>query len=248
MDVTQEIVNCFELHDVQGINNCFNKGVDPNQIHKGKPLVYELINMYSRGPLFKKCMQVFVHHGLIMHDICLLAVLLDDSEMLKNALRKELIGKEKRYTFDCTFTPLYDVTLLHICAEYGHLECAKVLLDLGMDVNTQAGFDEDGFGGHTPVFHTVNQHANNGMEMLQFLLSKGADISITIQGLIWGKGYPWETYIPSVNPISYAMMGLLRQVQRTEPQIYDVISWLMKARYGIDYSPKNIPNEYLRAK
>lgn len=31
----------------------------------------------------------------------------------------------------------------------------------------------------------------------------------SVEGIIWGEGYDWETFIPSVNPISYAMMGLL---------------------------------------
>jgi hypothetical protein len=66
-----------------------------------------------------------------------------------------------------------------------------------------------------------------------------------VDGLIWGKGYEWETLIPAVNPISYAMMGLLRQFQRTEKDIYEVIQILMKAAYGIDYEPINIPNKYL---
>ena len=66
-----------------------------------------------------------------------------------------------------------------------------------------------------------------------------------MDGLIWGKGYEWETLIAAVNPISYAMMGLLRQFQRTEKDIYEVIQILMKAAFGIDYEPINIPNKYL---
>ena len=54
-----------------------------------------------------------------------------------------------------------------------------------------------------------------------------------------------ETFIPAVNPISYALMGLLRQFQRTEKQIYEVVSLLLKASYGTQYSPSNIPNKYV---
>ena len=81
--------------------------------------------------------------------------------------------------------------------------------------------------------------------MMQFLLANNADLQLTVKGLVWGKGYPWETFIPAVNPISYAMMGLLRQFQRTEEQIYAIVSLLMKAAYDIDYLPTNIPNKYL---
>ncbi|MOA37078.1 hypothetical protein D3C78_1586450 [compost metagenome] len=80
---------------------------------------------------------------------------------------------------------------------------------------------------------------------MNFLVSQNPDLSLTVSGLIWGNGYEWETFIPSVNPISYAMMGLLRQFQRTEQQIYEVVSILLKANCGIDYFPANVPNKYL---
>ena len=64
-------------------------------------------------------------------------------------------------------------------------------------------------------------------------------------GLIWGKGCDWETLIPSVNPISYAMMGLLPQMHRDEVTISKIVSTLLKHAYGIDYIPKNIPCKYL---
>lgn len=80
---------------------------------------------------------------------------------------------------------------------------------------------------------------------MHFLISQKADLTCTVKGLVWGKGYEWETFIPSVNPISYAMMGLLRQFQRTDSQIYEVVSVLMKEKYGIEYRASNIPNKYL---
>ena len=145
----------------------------------------------------------------------------------------------------CAFTPLYEATLLHICAEFNHVSCAEVLVKYGADINARAGFDENGFGGQTPIFHTVNQILNNSKDMLNFLLTKSADLRYTIPGLIWGKGYKWETLIPSVNPISYAMMGLLPQMHRNEITISRVISLLLKAAYGIDYTSSNVPNKYL---
>ena len=246
MDYLHKIITSFEIHSVEGIKECFDNGVDPNDNFDGKPLVYSLINMYSRGPLFKECMKVFVNYGLTFDDSVLLAVLTDDSSSLEKQLSIDTSLLLKRYSLDCTFTPLYDVTLLHICAEYNHLEAAKILVKYGADINAKAGIDENGFGGHTPVFHTVNQDANKCIDVLKFLISKGADIGLTVKGLIWGKGYEWETFIPSVNPISYAMMGLLRQFQRTEEQIYEVISLLLSAHYGKGYYPVNIPNKYLQ--
>lgn len=245
MDYLQKIIGDFEIHSVEGIKECFENGIDPNQIHKDKPLVYEMINMYLRSPQFKDCVKAFVDYGLKFDDKVLLSVLLDDAKTLDKLLIKDKTLLHKKYSLDCTFTLLYEASLLHICAEYNHLSSAKILVNHGIDINNKAGFDNFGFGGQSPIFHTVNQHANACFDVMEYLVSQNADLSLTVQGLIWGKGYEWETFIPSVNPISYAMMGLLRQFQRTEQQIYEVVSLLLKAEYGTEYFPTNIPNKYL---
>lgn len=247
MDYLQKIITAFELHSVKDIKECFEKGIDPNQAINGKPLIYELVNMYTRGSLFRECIKVFVDYGLEFEDKILLAVLQNDAASLDDLLTADKEALTKKYSFDCAFTPLHEASLLHICAEYNHLSCAKVLVKHGADINARAGFDEHGFGGHTPVFHTVNQDANKCIDVLKYLIAQKADLAITVRGLIWGKGYEWETFIPAVNPISYAMMGLLRQFQRTEQQIYEIVSLLLKAHYGIEYYPANIPNRYLNS-
>jgi len=245
MDYLQKILGDFEIHSAEGIRECFANGINPNQLHKGKPLIYEMINMYLRGPRFKDCIKVFVDAGLQFDDKALLAVLLDDAVLLERYISSDKTVLLKQYSLDCTFTPLYKASLLHICAEYNHLQCAKTLVRHGADINAKAGLDSNGFGGQTPVFHTVNQHANSCIDVLNFLVSLNADLSLTVKGLIWGKCYEWETFIPSVNPLSYAMMGLLRQFQRTEQQIYEIVAILLKAKYGTDYFPVNVPNKYL---
>ncbi len=245
MDHLHKIRIAFELHSVAGIKDCFDNGIDPNEMINGQPLIYDLINMYTRGPQFKKCIKAFVDHSLQFPDEVLLAVLLDDASALDKLLHVNKEAVKKKYSFQCTFTPLFQASLLHICAEYNHLACAQVLVKHGADVNEKAGLDENGFGGHSPVFHTVNQDANKNVDMLKYLIAQHADLSLTVKGLIWGKGYEWETFIPCVNPVSYAMMGLLRQFQRTEQQIYEVVFLLMKAKYDIEYYPENIPNKYL---
>jgi len=245
MDYLQRIITAFELHSVEDIKECFENGINPNQNNNDRPLIYDLIDMYSRGPLFKKCIKTFVDYGLEFDDKVLLSVLLDDASSLDEQLAANNEALKKNYSFNCTFTPLYEVSLLHICAEYNHLSCAEVLVKHGADINTKAGLDDNGFGGHTPIFHTVNQHANTSIDVMKYLIAQKADLALTVIGLVWGKGYEWETFIPAVNPISYAMMGLLRQFQRTEKQIYEVVSLLLKANYGTEYYPSNIPNKYL---
>jgi Ankyrin repeats (many copies) len=245
MTQLNEILVHFELHNVDGIITSFQNGVNPNSLVNDKPLICELINMYTRGPSFKKCIQAFIDHGLVFHDKILLAVLSDNYIALDALLVEDKSALTYKYTLDCTFTPLYEASLLHICAEYNHLRCAEILIKHGADINAKARLDENGFGGHTPIFHTVNQDANKSLDVLKFLIANNASLTTNVKGLIWGKGYEWETFIPDVNPISYAMMGLLRQFQRTEKDIYEVVSLLMEAKYDIQYLSHNIPNKYL---
>jgi ankyrin repeat protein len=245
MDYLQNIVIQIELHSVEGIRNCFENDINPNQLYNGRPLIEELTSEYTRTSKFKDCAKIFVDYGLQFEDKALLAVLLDDSAALEKLIADNSKIVRNKYTLKCAYTPLYNVTLLHICAEFNHLSCAEILVKNGADINAKAGTDELGFGGQTPIFHTVNQNNNESKDVLKFLLENLADLSITLQGIIWGKGYEWETLIPSVNPISYAMMGLLPQFHRDEITIANIVSILLKHRYTIEYYPMNVPNKYL---
>lgn len=246
MDYLQKIIEDIELHSVEGIKECFSNGVNPNDQYKGEPLIYELTSEYARGPKFKECVRAFADHGLVFEDKILLSVLLDDASALDLRLIKKPEAVQNKYSLRCAYTPIYEASLLHICAEFNHVSCAEILVKHGADINARAGIEEHGFGGQTPIFHTVNQNQDQSRAMMNYLLSKSADLQITVAGLIWGKGYEWETLIPAVNPISYAMMGLIPQMHRKEVVISNTVSLLLKAAYGIDYLPQNVPCAYLR--
>ena len=240
MNPLKEIITQIELHSVEGIKKCFEEGVNPNGLFLDEPLIYELISEYTRSPRFNSCVRAFVDAGLEFEDKALLSVLLDDAEALEQELAANPSIVSKSYSLRCAYTPLFKATLLHICAEFNHVACAAMLVDSGADINAKAGVDTHGFGGQTPIFHTVNQNNNQSVDMLNFCLNNGADLQI------WGRGYPWETLIPSVNPISYAMMGLLPQMHRNETTVSATVSRLLHRAYGIDYKPLNVPNAYLR--
>jgi len=207
-----------------------------------------MVEMYARTSRFKDCVKAFIDAGLEFEDKALLAVFTDNAEKLAELVVNDPGIISKTYSqYNNTYTPLTGGTLLHFCAEYNSIACAKVLVQNGADINAKAALDGYGFGGHTPIFHTVNQNSNNSVDMLHFLFQNSADLTLTVKGLIWGRGYEWETFIPAVNPISYAMMGSLPQVHRKEQTVMQVVSLLIKHAYGIDYTPKNVPNAYLKA-
>lgn len=220
MNLEKEISYQIELHSVEGIKNCFEKGLDPNSKFEGNSLINLLISMYTRSPRFKKCVKTFIDFGLEFENKSLLAVLTDNADELRKQLEinPEIIND--KVNLECAYTPLWEVSLLHVCAEFNHVECAKVLMEYGMDINVKAETDVSGFGGQSPIFHTVNQNNNNSAEMLDFLLLQDPDpdLNYTVKGIIWGQNFPWETLLPAVNPISYAMFGLLPQMHRMKKQ------------------------------
>lgn len=57
-------------------------------------------------------------------------------------------------------TPLAGATLLHMCIDYDELDIARWLLEQGMDPDVKAAVDNEGFGGHTPLFSTVVSQPN----------------------------------------------------------------------------------------
>ncbi len=245
MDLFKEASHHIELHSVQGIKTCFEKGLDPNSEYNGKPLIDLMVGMYTRSPRFKAGIKLFIDYGLKFENKDLRLVLADNAPELEKLLstNQEIINN--KINLECAYTPLTEVSLLHVCAEFNHVECAKVLIKYGMHIDVKAGIDKNGFGGQTPIFHTVNQNNNNSIDMLNFLLSYNPDLSYTIQGIIWGEGFPWETLIPSTNPINYAMFGLLPQMHRDEKTISGIVQKLIRKKYDVAYSLKNIPNQYL---
>ena len=73
---------------------------------------------------------------------------------------------------------LRGATLLHVAAEYGMVDAARLLLERGADVNARATIDEAGVGGQTPIFHAATQSGEAGLSMVCFLLERGADPSV----------------------------------------------------------------------
>jgi len=243
----KQILYDMEVHSAEGIQKYFREGGDPNEVHEGVPLFTSMVEMYTRGQNFRDCVKAFVDAGLEFEEEALLAVLCHNPEKLHEIIKKDPgIVSKKYFLFNNTYTALTGGTLMHFCAEYNSVDCAKLLFQHHGDLNAKAAVDDYGFGGHTPIFNTVNQNGNSSKEMLQFLLQESADLFIQVKGLIWGNGYPWETFIPAVNPMSYAMMGSLPQMHRNEKTISETVILLIKHAYGIDYLPNNVPNAYLK--
>ncbi len=75
-------------------------------------------------------------------------------------------------------------TLLHVAAEYGEVEIARLLLDAGAEVDARAAVDARGRGGQTPLFHAASQLLDWGVPMARLLLERGASRTVvaTVRG------------------------------------------------------------------
>lgn len=157
----------------------------------------------SRKPEEKhQILEMYVQHGLELPDTPVMALhrgridlleahLLRDPQLLRRTFTHEEIYPPDLGCHDEVLathgTPLAGTTLLHMCVDYDEIEIARWLLERGMDSNTKAAVDADGFGGHTALFATVVSQPNYWMNhqrqpqvasFTQLLLDHGADPNI----------------------------------------------------------------------
>ncbi len=92
---------------------------------------------------------------------------------------------------------LEGATLLHVAAEFGSLEAARLLLDKGANVNAA------GINGQTPIFHAVTQAADWGLAMARLLIEHGADLSIRVR--LPGH-YERLDEVVECTPLGYALL------------------------------------------
>lgn len=237
-----------ETHSVGRIEAALARGLDPNgKLRHNTPLEW-LIEMYPRTPRFSECVRELVDAGAECDDPTLLAVLLDDVEMLRARIVADPERLETPVSLTSAYTSLTGATLLHVAAEFGLVGAARTLLELGADVDARTAVDEHGLDGQTPIFHTVCSNLNHGQAVLRLLLEHGADTEVRLAGLVWGRCFPWETVVFEPTLLSYAQAGLYPQFHRREEDVYANIALVLEATGRVMPPLVNVPNEYVHGK
>ena len=170
--------------------NCSDHGYQiSGHAYPGTALDY-LIASYSRSPKrLSTCIDLLLAAGgITRYDLPgVLEILRDRVDQLKEHLEADPTLVNRRFPeLDCGQTGgrcllLQGATLLHVAAEYGNVEAARLLLDRGADINARALVDERGIGGQTAIFHAVTQFNDFGLPVAQLLIDRGADLSIRVK-------------------------------------------------------------------
>jgi ankyrin repeat protein len=165
-------------------------GADPNcgQLKTGRTALDYVIDTYPRDPKrLTACIEILLAAGArTRYDAPgVLPLLRNRNDGLAAMLDARPAVIHRRYPeLDACgnsggrMLTLRGGTLLHVAAEYGFLEAARLLLDRGADVNARADVDGDGVGGQTPIFHALTNQDGRMSRVGQLLLDRGAELSV----------------------------------------------------------------------
>ncbi|HEV2963124.1 MAG TPA: ankyrin repeat domain-containing protein [Candidatus Angelobacter sp.] len=183
---------------------------DPQRKYPGTALDF-VIGTYGRSENLGACIDILLDAGgitryklpvvlsLLRGQLGLLAEQLDaDPALLYRRFPELDFGSTGARSLK-----LQGATLLHVAAEYGNVEAAKLLLDRRADVNARALVDQSGVGGQTPIFHAVTQFNDWGLTVAQLLIDHGADLSLRVK--LPGH-YERPDEVIECTPLDYALL------------------------------------------
>ena len=200
-----------ESVDPQAIKWLLDRGANPNRHARGGTALDYLLGTYGRSPeRMSDCIDVLLAAGgtTRYNATGVLEVLRRPVDRLAEQLDADPQLVHRRFPeLGCGSTGgrrllLQGTTLLHVAAEFGTVEAARLLLDRGADANARATVDDAGVGGQTAIFHAVTQFEDDGLPMAQLLVEHGADLSVRVK--LPGH-YDRPDEVVECTPLGYAL-------------------------------------------
>jgi ankyrin repeat protein len=186
-------------------------GANPNCHARGGTALDYVIGSYGRSPdRLSACIDLLLDAGGTTRYNApgVLEVLRRRRDRLSEQLDADSRLVHLRFPeLDCGSTGarrllLQGATLLHVAAEFGNVEAARLLLDRGADVNARAREDDAGVGGQTAIFHAATQFSDGGLPVVQLLVEHGADLAVRVK--LPGH-YEKPNEVVECTPLGYAL-------------------------------------------
>lgn len=218
------IMGSCETLNERGFGFLDDAGVplDDGRGNKNAPLAM-VLETYSRNPGGKHAiMQRFRKRGYAWEDTPMMAFHCGDIGGLERHLQRDPQLVNHRFGYREIYppktgcaddgrsglhsTPIDGATLLHLAIDFDEREIFDWLIERGADVNATATVDDEGFGGHTPLFNAVLAHAGRDAYMGRRLLELGADADIRVnlrKYLDWREEPGWHIAC-NVTPLEWA--------------------------------------------
>ena len=187
-----------------------------------------VLETYSRNPTGKHAiLQRFKARGYQWTDTPMMAFHCGDLESLKKHLQQDPALTSRRFSYREIYppevgcadglpwglhgTPIDGTTLLHLSIDFDEREIFDWLLEQGAAVNAAATIDNEGFGGHTPLFNAIVSDAyvcgrQRDAYMFKRLLDLGADLTVRVnlrKYLDWREEPGWHI-AQNVTPLEWA--------------------------------------------
>jgi hypothetical protein len=173
------LCGCCEFLNLEGVEYLLRHGADPNvACDPGNPRRFPLriaLDTYSRKPWRGKLIETLIAAGASQWEPTpQMAIHRSRPDLLAEFLDADpsLIHRQ----FPDGARPFRGGTLLHLAAEYYELDCVRLLLDRGADLEARSLVDENGLGGVTPIFHVVASYKHHGLPVLREFLARGAKL------------------------------------------------------------------------
>jgi ankyrin repeat protein len=155
------------------------------------PTLSMVLGTYGRDPVARAaCLEIFAERGDVdLPDTAPMALHRRRFDLLERHLARDPGVISRTFTEQEIYPPALGmrptdgltaapigagVTLLHLAIEYDDLDMARWLIEHGADVNARAAVDEQGYGGHTPIFHAVVTLGGRDDAKAALLLEAGA--------------------------------------------------------------------------